>query len=214
MWSVPRRRRLFSTSFAIQTRELPSSLRPGPIWPCTLVARMTSSRRPLSALPTISSDSPAEYTSAVSTKLIPPSIAARIVPMQSSTSVLPHSPNIIVPRQCVLTLRPVPPSVLYSIGRTYHRAQIRSARGSSASMARTRAGASEPEEGRMEFDHDSLMGLILVAAGVLTFLYTRNPTNTMKLLALLGALGSVIIGALLFLQLASRARSPTLFALA
>ena len=54
----------------------------------------------------------------------------------------------------------------------------------------------------MEFDHDSLMGLILVAAGVLTFLYTRNPTNTMKLLALLGALGSVIIGALLFFQLA------------
>jgi hypothetical protein len=69
-------------------------------------------------------------------------------------------------------------------------------------MARTRVGGSTPEEGRMEFDHDSLMGLILVAAGILTFLYTRNQTNTMKLLALLGALGSVIIGALLFFQLA------------
>jgi hypothetical protein len=69
-------------------------------------------------------------------------------------------------------------------------------------MARARVGASESEEGRMEFDHDSLMGLILVAAGILTFLYTRNQTNTMKLLALLGALGSVIIGALLFFQLA------------
>jgi hypothetical protein len=54
----------------------------------------------------------------------------------------------------------------------------------------------------MEFDHDSLMGLILVAAGILTFLYTRNQTNTMKILALLGALGSVVIGALLFFQLA------------
>jgi len=54
----------------------------------------------------------------------------------------------------------------------------------------------------MEFDHDSLMGVILVAAGVLTFLYTRSQTNTMKMLALLGALGTVIIGALLFFQLA------------
>lgn len=54
----------------------------------------------------------------------------------------------------------------------------------------------------MEFDHDSLMGLILVAAGVLTFLYTRSQTNTLKLLALLGALGSVIIGGLLFFQVA------------
>jgi hypothetical protein len=54
----------------------------------------------------------------------------------------------------------------------------------------------------MEFDHDSLMGVILLAAGVLTFLYTRNQTNTMKILALLGALGSVVIGSLLFFQLA------------
>ena len=54
----------------------------------------------------------------------------------------------------------------------------------------------------MEFDHDSLMGVILVASGVLTFLYTRSQTNTMKMLALLGALGTVIIGALLFFQLA------------
>jgi len=54
----------------------------------------------------------------------------------------------------------------------------------------------------MAFDHDSLMGLILVAAGVLTFLYTRSQTSTMRILALLGALGSVIIGALLFFQVA------------
>src|SRR4051812_27966217 len=183
----------------IQTRELPSSLRPGPICPCTFVARITSSRRPLRALPTISSDSPAEYTSAVSTKLIPPSIAARIVPMQSSTSVFPHSPNIIVPRQCVLTFRPVPPSVLYSTVRPYHRPPIRP---TCAAREQTRVLASEPKGDGAEFDHDSLMGLILVAAGVLTFLYTRSQTNTLKLLALLGALGSVIIAGLLFFQVA------------
>jgi hypothetical protein len=53
------------------------------------VARTTSSRRPLSALPTISSDSPAEGTSAVSTKLIPASRAARMMRIESSWSVLP-----------------------------------------------------------------------------------------------------------------------------
>jgi len=47
-------------------------------------ASTTSSRRPLSALPTISSDSPFEYTSAVSTKLIPPSIAALMMMAASS----------------------------------------------------------------------------------------------------------------------------------
>src|SRR3954470_6894176 len=202
MWSVPRRRRLFSTSFTIHTRELPSSLRPGPIWPCTLVARITSSRRPLSALPTISSDSPAEYTSAVSTKLIPPSIAARIVPMQSSTSVFPHAPNIMVPRQCVLTLRPVPPSVLYSIGRPYHRGSIRAGRIRALGRSRLQSAHPSRRGDGVEFDHDSLMGVILLAAGVVTFLYTRSQTNTLKILALLGALGCVIIGGLLFFQLA------------
>jgi hypothetical protein len=48
-----------------------------PIEAWNFVARITSSRRPpASALPTISSDSPAEYTSAVSMKLMPPSSAA------------------------------------------------------------------------------------------------------------------------------------------
>ena len=54
----------------------------------------------------------------------------------------------------------------------------------------------------MELNHDSLMGVILIAAGVLTFLYTRNPSDTLKILALLGAAGSVIIGALLLFQIA------------
>src|SRR4051794_2115478 len=107
--SVCSRRRLFSTSLTIQRRELPNSLGSSPIGPCTLVASTTLSRRPLSALPTISSDSPREYTSAVSMKLIPASSAAWMIRTDSSWSVLPQSPNIIAPRQSGLTLTPVAP---------------------------------------------------------------------------------------------------------
>jgi hypothetical protein len=63
------------------------------------VASTTSSRRPLSALPTISSDSPREYTSAVSMKLIPSSRALWMIRTESSWSGLPQAPNIMVPRQ-------------------------------------------------------------------------------------------------------------------
>jgi hypothetical protein len=76
--SVSRRRRLLSTSRMIQRRELPRLFGSPPGWPITasmakwtFVARTTSSRRPFaSALPT-TSDSPCEYTSAVSMKLTP-----------------------------------------------------------------------------------------------------------------------------------------------
>ena len=89
-------------------------LRSRPIGPWALVASTTSSRRPpASALPTISSDSPAEYTSAVSTKLIPASSARWMIAIDSSWSGLPHAPNIIAPRHRVLTCIPVVPSVRY-----------------------------------------------------------------------------------------------------
>jgi hypothetical protein len=52
--------------------------------PCTLVASTMLSRRPFSALPTISSDSPRLYLSAVSTKLMPKSKALWMMRMQSS----------------------------------------------------------------------------------------------------------------------------------
>ena len=55
----------------IQRRELPWRLGSSPMGPWNLVAITRSSRRPLMALPTIVSDSPAEYTSAVSMKLTP-----------------------------------------------------------------------------------------------------------------------------------------------
>src|SRR5438128_7982010 len=82
-----------------------------PIVPWTLVASTIWSRRPASALPTITSDSPAEYTSAVSTKLMPASRAACTMRMQSSWSGLPHAPNIMAPRHHSLTLTPVVPKV-------------------------------------------------------------------------------------------------------
>ncbi len=69
------------------------------------------SRLPASALPTISSETPWLYTSAVSMKLIPASSAVSIMRAQSSGSRLPHGPNIIAPRQYGLTLTPVRPSV-------------------------------------------------------------------------------------------------------
>jgi len=83
--------------------------------PWNLVASTTESRRPRRARPTISSDSPAEWTSAVSTKFTPPSSAAWMMRTLSSWSGLPHAPNIIVPRQRWLTLIPVRPRVRYSM---------------------------------------------------------------------------------------------------
>ena len=116
MWSVPRRRRLSSTARMIHRREFPRWFSPGPIGLWNFVASTTSSRiDPFSARPTISSERPSEYMSAVSTKLMPPSIARWTMRTQSSASSLPHGPNIIVPRQCVLTRTPVVPSVRYSM---------------------------------------------------------------------------------------------------
>src|SRR6188472_2543488 len=95
----------------IQRRETPPRLGSSPIDPQNFVASTTSSRRPFKALPTIFSDSPAEYTSAVSTKLIPASSARWMMRIDSSWSALPQAPNIIAPRQRGLTLTPVCPSV-------------------------------------------------------------------------------------------------------
>jgi len=79
--------------------------------PCTLVASTTCSRsNPTSALPTISSDSPNEYMSAVSMQLMPASTARWMIRTDSSWSGLPQAPNIMVPRQSWLTWTPVVPS--------------------------------------------------------------------------------------------------------
>jgi hypothetical protein len=108
---VPSRRSEFSTSSTIQRRDAPVRLAPSPIWPQNFVARTTWSRLPpTSALLTISSDSPWEYTSAVSMKSMPASSAAWMIRIESSWSGLPQAPNIIAPRHSLLTETPVRPS--------------------------------------------------------------------------------------------------------
>src|SRR3954469_2740328 len=107
----------------IQRRELPNWFGSSPMRPWTLVASTTFSRRPsASALPTISSDSPREYTSAVSTKLMPASSARWMIRIESLWSVLPQAPNIIAPRQSGLTCTPVRPSGRISMAATLRRA--------------------------------------------------------------------------------------------
>jgi hypothetical protein len=76
-----------------------------------LVASTTSSRRPFSALPTISSDSPPEYTSAVSIRLMPASSALWMMRIESSWSGLPMAPNIMAPSAYGLIWIPVRPRV-------------------------------------------------------------------------------------------------------
>jgi hypothetical protein len=53
--------------------------------------------------------------SAVSMTLIPASSARWMMRIESSWSVLPHAPNIIVPRQSFETWTPVRPSGRYSM---------------------------------------------------------------------------------------------------
>ncbi|HEX3300236.1 MAG TPA: hypothetical protein VHW68_09000 [Actinomycetota bacterium] len=54
----------------------------------------------------------------------------------------------------------------------------------------------------MKLNKDTLMGAVLIAAGIVTYLYTRKPSVTRRLLVLIGAAATVIIGALLFFQIA------------
>ncbi|HEV2640843.1 MAG TPA: hypothetical protein VGX23_37340 [Actinocrinis sp.] len=86
-----------------QRRELPWWLRSSPIGLLALVASTRSSRRPAMALPTISSDSPWPYRSAVSMTLIPASRAASTMAVASSWVVFPIRPKFIAPSARVLT---------------------------------------------------------------------------------------------------------------
>src|SRR5919199_4778367 len=97
-------------------RLLPSMLgSSSAILPCTLVATTIRWRLPLrfSAAPVTSSLRPRLYTLAVSRKLMPASIARSMIANESCSPVLP--PNIMQPRQRLLTLTPVRPSGRYSM---------------------------------------------------------------------------------------------------
>ena len=50
--------------------------------------------------------------------------------------------------------------------------------------------------------HDTLMGAVLLAAGGLTIAYTRAASPTLKMLTLVGAAATLVIGFLLFFHLA------------
>ena len=116
-----RRRRLSSTARTIQRREAPRWFGSSPMALKNFVARMTASRRPRRARPTISSDSPNAYMSAVSMKLMPASSAVWTMAAHSSSSRLPQAPSTMVPRQKVLTCMPVRPRVRYSTVRVRRR---------------------------------------------------------------------------------------------
>ncbi len=77
------------------------------------VASTMSSRRPAMALPTISSDWPSLYQSAVSMRLTPASRAASTRAVASSWVVLPMAPKFIAPSARELTWTPVRPRVRY-----------------------------------------------------------------------------------------------------
>jgi hypothetical protein len=81
----------------IALRDSPAPFGPSCIRPCTLVASTISSRRAYStsARPTISSLLPAEYTLAVSKKLIPASSACRMNGrLDSSSNDQPCAPRL------------------------------------------------------------------------------------------------------------------------
>ena len=121
MCCTSRRRRLSSTLLTMCWRDAPASLGPSPIGKRHLVARNRSSRWFFVAWPTISSDTPAEYMSAVSTRLTPWSTHRSIWRVAPSTSVAPSlenpplPPKVIVPMVIVETFSPDRPSVRYSM---------------------------------------------------------------------------------------------------
>jgi hypothetical protein len=54
----------------------------------------------------------------------------------------------------------------------------------------------------MEIGHDTLMGALLVASGGLTVAYVRAASRNLRILVLVGAAITIIIGLLLFFGLA------------
>jgi hypothetical protein len=70
-------------------------------------------------------------------------------------------------------------------------------------------GKRYPQENRVKFGHDTVMGVLLVASGGLTIGYVRAASayakatsRNLRILALIGAVVSIVIGLLLFFGLA------------
>ena len=63
-------------------------------------------------------------------------------------------------------------------------------------------GTGRQGEGDVKLNRDTVMGALLIASAILTFLYTRRRSMTRRMLALLGAATTVVIGAVLFFHVA------------
>jgi hypothetical protein len=53
----------------------------------------------------------------------------------------------------------------------------------------------------VKFGHDTVMGILLVASGALTIAYVRAASRNLRILALIGAAVTIVIGLLLFFGL-------------
>jgi hypothetical protein len=54
----------------------------------------------------------------------------------------------------------------------------------------------------VEFGHDTIMGVLLAAAGAVTIAYLTAASRALRVLALVGAAVTIVIGLLLFFGLA------------
>jgi membrane associated rhomboid family serine protease len=59
----------------------------------------------------------------------------------------------------------------------------------------------DPEGNAVKFGHDTVMGILLAVSGLLTIAYVRAPSRTLRILVLIGAVVTIVIGALLFFGL-------------
>src|SRR5215510_7138525 len=108
----------------IAARERPDSSGASPIFPRTLLARITLSRRPWSVFPTMTSEAPLLYTFAVSKKFTPASRHRSIIRDAAGSSTC--EPKVIVPKQARETGRSVCKRVRVCISLTdYHRRNSR-----------------------------------------------------------------------------------------
>lgn len=54
----------------------------------------------------------------------------------------------------------------------------------------------------MTLGHDTLMGVVLIIAGILTFAFTRDRNKNLEVGVIVGALATAVIGVLLLFSLA------------
>src|SRR2546430_12887667 len=139
----------------IQRRDRPPSCGSAVITLPTLVARIQRRRFAAIAGPTMASDAPLAYTSAVSMKLTPAAKAEAMIFCAVAGSV--RSPNIMVPRQSVETSRPLEPRRRYAMEGIFRRSRTVETRDAEAKRRGPQTAhrfppPPEPEAGRRQAD--------------------------------------------------------------